>query len=329
MPLTRDEDLIRHLLMVELLCRRSHLIIMKTLLTKTRLSSAILAALVAVLLAVTGCKGNDSYKGNADSIVGSMVKDGYARMPQQGFELICIQDMPMQQNKEIFKGTNDALPDSIFPLDKAENSVNVFLVANEMNYILFDAGLGEEKGGTLREKLSKLHVHPEDITAVIITHFHPHHIGGMVFNDDPAFPNADVYANVAEYNGWVNSTQQSHSQQVLEMLACYANRLHLFQDGDTLIDAKGDGSLPIVAHNAAGHTLGHTVFEVGDVLITGDLIHTRHLQHPDPNSHYDLDSTLSDTARKYWLQYARDHNKILAGMHLPLPGVLDYQQSEE
>lgn len=291
---------------------------------KIRAFACIVAVLATTMLAVTGCKGSAPHPVASDSL-SSYSEEGVARMPQEQFELICIQDSPQMQDAKIFKGASDTLLQRLLPDGRAESSVNVFLVATDAKQILFDAGLGVEKGGLLRERLAALHVHPEDVDAVILTHFHPDHIGGLIFNDGPAFPHADIYASLDEYEAWVNGSQRKRNQQVLDMLACYANRLNLFQDGDTLLDAKGGGTLPVIAHYAVGHTPGHSVYEVGKVLITGDLIHAMSLQvkHPEISTTYDFNIPQAMKARKYWLQYARDNQMVFAGMHLPLPGTLE------
>lgn len=72
---------------------------------------------------------------------------------------------------------------------------------------------------------------------------------------------------------------------------------------------------------AVGHTPGHTVFQSGKLLVIGDLIHgvALQLEHPEYCASYDMDKEAAVKARKYFLQYAKDNQLTMAGMHLPAP----------
>ena len=78
----------------------------------------------------------------------------------------------------------------------------------------------------------------------------------------------------------------------------------------------------MLAIDAIGHTPGHTAFQVSNLLIIGDLMHGYALQkdHPEINSNYDMDKEKSIESRKRIMQYAKDNNLLMAGMHLPPPG---------
>lgn len=73
---------------------------------------------------------------------------------------------------------------------------------------------------------------------------------------------------------------------------------------------------------AIGHTPGHTAFQLGNLIIVGDLMHGYALQkdHPEINSNYDMDKPKSAESRKRIMQYASDNKLLMAGMHLPPPG---------
>jgi glyoxylase-like metal-dependent hydrolase (beta-lactamase superfamily II) len=70
------------------------------------------------------------------------------------------------------------------------------LVEAEAGYILVDTGLphGEPGGRPVTEALGEVGVVAEDITAVVLTHLHPDHVGGNLTARKPepvaAFPNA-------------------------------------------------------------------------------------------------------------------------------------------
>ena len=45
--------------------------------------------------------------------------------------------------------------------------------------------------------------------------------------------------------------------------------------------------------------------------------------HPEINSIYDMDKAKSIESRKRLMDYAKENNLIMAGMHLPEPGFIE------
>lgn len=174
------------------------------------------------------------------------------------------------------------------------------------------SGMGAP-GSRLLPGLQSLGISPADIGYLYLTHFHGDHIGGMMKGDSVVFPNAEVYASKVEYDAWM-AMPAERKAQVVKTMDAYKERLHLFEFGDTL---PGN----VVAMEAVGHTPGHTVFQSGKLLVIGDLIHGAALQleHPEYCASYDMDKEAAVKARKYFLQYAKDNQLTMAGMHLPAP----------
>ena len=284
------------------------------MMTKRTSCRLFLLTLVALLL-LGACKGRIQPKMPLDST--AVNTEGVVREPHEGFELITIQDKPSRATRDLFASYPAELIDSLLPAEGIATGINCFLIANDHITVLVDAGLGSEAGGVLLEKLAALQVRPEKIDAVLLTHFHPDHIGGLLHNGGPAFPTAHIYASVPEFEAWTQGELAARNEQVMAMLSNYAERLHLFMDGDTLMDH-------IVAHLAPGHTPGHTLFERGDVLIVGDMFHAAPLQTACPElcARYDMDTAQAVQSRIKWTQYARQHQLTIVGMHVALPGVV-------
>ncbi len=269
---------------------------------------------LALALLCCGCGNKQQSTVQAVDTLGP-IAEGIYREPMEGFELIVIQDKATTQSAKLFANTApDTLLQQLLPTGEAESSINVVLLANDERNILFDAGLGADKGGLLLNKLQALHLKPEEVTAILLTHLHGDHIGGLVHNDAPVFPNADLYINIEEYEAWMNGPLSDDNAAVKEMLSYYTPRLYLFQYGDTLL---GD----VVAHDAASHTPGHTLYEIGDLLIAGDLMHAKALQltHPEISCAYDSNPTQAATTRHQWLHNADSLGKRLLFLHFPLP----------
>lgn len=219
--------------------------------------------------------------------------------------------------RELFSDASDSLYESLNMPAGLPASVSTFLVKVDGKFILFDAGLGAW-GGQLAKRLDALNVNPDSIGLVCLTHFHADHIAGLVKSGsagkmEKVFKNATVYAGKVEYDAWMNDIPKNDLQK--NIMALYKDRLHLFAFGDSLPHG-------VLAMDAVGHTPGHTVFQISNLLVIGDLMHGYALQkfHPEISSNYDMDKVKSAESRKRIMQYAREHKLLMAGMHLPPPG---------
>ena len=200
--------------------------------------------------------------------------------------------------------------------DGLKSTVSTFLVETEGIKILFDTGIGGPNS-CLTNRLQELGISPSDIKYLYLTHYHGDHIGGMLQGDTLTFPNAEVYASRVEHEAWMSMDEEKNRLQQKTMES-YRQQLHFFEYGDTLPGK-------VVAIEAIGHTPGHTVFQVGKLLIIADLIHGAELQlsHPEICAKYDMDKQQAIESRKRILEYASANELIMAGMHLPAPGFIE------
>lgn len=284
------------------------------------------AGMVAALLFVS-CGGQSKQKAesemNTDSTTVAygevqMQKDSMlATLTLDGMKVTWIRDnvQPRLMPRTLFPDASDAQIDSLSLQNGVPASISTFLVEKDSVRMLFDTGMGAPDSRLL-EGLKALHIHPEDINYLFITHFHGDHIGGMMKNDSVVFPRAEVYASQLEYDAWMKMPADQKAQ-VEKTMKAYKDRLYLFVFGDTLPEN-------VMAMNAVGHTPGHTVFQVGKLLVIGDLFHGAALQlaHPEICAQYDMDKKGAVKSRKYYLQYARENGLTMAGMHLPVPAFM-------
>ena len=226
-----------------------------------------------------------------------------------------IQDVASQQSPATFPDASASLIDSLGLQDGIPSSISTFLVETDSATILFDAGLGNAKSRLL-PLLDSLGYQPEDIRYLYLTHLHGDHIGGMLNGEEPVFPNAAVYLSTPEYDGWMQMDDEKKAK-VVQTMSIYEKQLHLFAFGDTLPGGA-------VAIDAVGHTPGHTVYQIGKLLIVGDIMHGVALQlvHTDICPTYDMDKKAAIESRQHILKYAKDNGMIMAGMHFPAPGFI-------
>jgi len=132
---------------------------------------------------------------------------------KDSLQLIWIRDnakeriMPLS----LFGELPQPLIDSLDIQNGVPASISTFLLETNGQYMLFDTGVGAPDS-RLIPGLAAAGLSPTNIDYIYLTHFHGDHIGGMMKGDSVVFPNAEVYAAQAEYDGWMQMPDEKKAQ---------------------------------------------------------------------------------------------------------------------
>jgi len=270
-----------------------------------------LLGLVMGVLAMTGCPKADvvDVEGTFSFKVGQ-------------FEVIMLVEAERDGNTGILIDADEEVLEQYIPADGFRHTANAFLVKTGIQNILIDTGTGAD--GIIVEKLIKLGVQPEEINAVLITHLHFDHFGGLTKDGEAVFPNASVYLSrpELEYFGITNVNERAVEALApydLQLVTFFPDELETFEKTELL-----PGITPIAAF---GHTPGHTLYQIENgsekLLIIGDLLHVALVQFaiPEISATFDIDPAEAAVTRRQVLSYAAENGIPVGGMHIVNPGI--------
>jgi len=225
-----------------------------------------------------------------------------------------------------------ALLHAAFRPTPRRTTVNAFLVRGGGRTVLVDSGCGPAKPtvGRLATNLAALGVAPEQVDAVVMTHLHPDHWGGLKDAEDRAiFPRAELLLHEAEYAYWHDDAAMAREpDEAKRTLFFRGARAHLAPYRGRITQFRGGDLLPgLTAVPLPGHTPGHTGVLVASggesLLIWADIVHVQEIQVPRPEATMMVDVDPPGaiaTRRRLFDQVAADRQAI-AGMHLHFPGL--------
>jgi len=238
------------------------------------------------------------------------------------------------------KGTFTGVPDDEMRKMLSDSFLNPADVVLQQNspivntgdkLILFDTGMGTSKmfgtaTGRQQKSMKEAGIKAEDIDAVVFSHGHIDHIGGVVGEDGKnLFPNAQFYIAESDFNYW---TDYDKAGPKLKDFVDHAKK-NLMPVRDRLVFYKDDQEfLPgIHALAAPGHTVGHTIFVISSggkqFCYTADLTHHPILLMEKPRMQfaYDTDPAQAAESRVKMLEMLAANKIPILAYHYAWPGV--------
>ncbi|MBI4366985.1 MAG: MBL fold metallo-hydrolase, partial [Deltaproteobacteria bacterium] len=239
-----------------------------------------------------GMQGPSFYRYKVGSYECTQASDGIAQFPMpDGF-------IKNASKEEVSK----ALQEGYLPGDKMTVPFNPMAVNTGSKLIVIDTGYsdkGPKTAGQFHKNLGAAGIDLKAVDIVVISHFHPDHINGLVdASGASAFPNAEVKVPEPEAAFWMDDATMGMAQG--PRLAAFQNVrrvMGVVNKQITKYQMNKEVAPGITAIATPGHTPGHTSFVVasgnGKLLVQSDVTNNPYLflRHPNWHVTYDMDGT--------------------------------------
>jgi glyoxylase-like metal-dependent hydrolase (beta-lactamase superfamily II) len=217
-----------------------------------------------------------------------------------------------------------------------ENVPNLFTIPVAVaggKTILFDAGTGGQVGpgtGLMAENMKAAGLAADKVDMVLISHFHPDHIFGLMAKDTnaPVYEKAEIVMPETEYTWW---TDPSVFTKLPEPRHGLAKRIQAVFPG-----WKEKGRIKLVGNNvevapgirsieAPGHTPGHTAWHVSSgkdqLIVLADVVtfNPVFLRNPGWHPAFDADGALAETHRRKILDRVIADKTMVTAYHFTFP----------
>lgn len=221
--------------------------------------------------------------------------------------------------------------DNFLPTHKYRPGFTPMVVNTGKELILFDTGNGARgfvprpTGGWLAAQLAPAGFSPEQFDLVVLSHGHPDHIGGLIENGAPLFPNARYAIGATEYDFW--SAEGGFSGDLEKFAALFRDYVPPLADRTAFLKSGDEVAPGIRAVEAHGHTPGHLCFHIESegrrLFFLGDCAHhhVASLARPDWHCVFDVDAEKGAATRKRIFDMLATEAVAVSAYHMPFPSL--------
>jgi glyoxylase-like metal-dependent hydrolase (beta-lactamase superfamily II) len=236
-----------------------------------------------------------------------------------------IKGVSVEQTKAELKA--GGLTDAFFSIP-----FTVLAIKTGGRLVLIDSGTGGgqtggPKAGLLAQSMAAAGLDPKEVKTVVVSHFHPDHIFGLMAKDtnEQKYPDAEIIIPAVELKWWmqpVESIPQPRQGLAKRVQATLPNWKNIKQIEGEVDVAPGVRAIP-----AHGHTQGHTAHLISSggaqLIATADAtnIYSLFVKHPDWQAVFDHVPDEAVQTRRKLFDRAIAEKAIVAGYHWGLPNV--------
>ncbi|HEY8357450.1 MAG TPA: MBL fold metallo-hydrolase, partial [Ramlibacter sp.] len=249
------------------------------------------------------------------------INDGVVRRPL-GAEFVT--NAPLEQVQALLAAQG-------LPTAYVDVPYTPFLVVSGSRRVLFDTGFadnGPPTTGRLRANMEAAGFKLEDVTDVVISHYHGDHINGLLAKDgSPVFARAKVHVPSVEHAFWMDEARMNAAapaargafQNVRKVIGGIpAGQLVQFEAGAEIVPG-------IVSSAAYGHTPGMCIFNVtsqGQAFnYVADVTNIPSLfaRNPEWAVVFDMDPNAARVTRRRVFDAMVKDRALTGGFHFPFP----------